>query len=94
MKKPHLEVTELHGKCSECDVYFTFGGKGVIAGHEAAITALREQFRTHFRKVHLLDDASQAAVRIVREATEDRAHHRDKPGIRRFPSFWHETWRG
>jgi hypothetical protein len=72
MKKPHLEVTELHGKCSACEVYFTVGGKEAIASPETGIAALQEQFRTHFRKVHLHEDASQAAARVVREATEQK----------------------
>jgi hypothetical protein len=59
--RPHLEVTELHGKCAACDVFFTVGGKEVIASPEAGIAALQEQFRTHFRKVHMLVEASQAA---------------------------------
>jgi hypothetical protein len=31
---------------------------------------LNKDFETHFGQVHLRDDASQAAARIVRDATE------------------------
>jgi hypothetical protein len=33
---------------------------------------MEAQFREHFRNVHEREDASQAAARIVREATEDK----------------------
>lgn len=74
MKKPHLEVTQndasgLHGRCSSCDVYFSISGPG-LANPKAAMEALQAQFYKHFEKVHMREDASQAAARIVKEATE------------------------
>ena len=76
MKKPHLEVTQddksgLHGKCSSCDRYFTFGGPGLARNPEAAMRTMQRQFDKHFKQVHMREDASQAAARIVKEATKD-----------------------
>ncbi len=76
MKKPHLEITQndkagLHGKCSSCDAYFTIGGPGLTRNPAAAMKTLQRQFDKHFRQIHMREDPSQAAARIVREATEN-----------------------
>ncbi len=75
MKEPHLEVTQnkksgLHRKCSSCDEYFTIGGPGLARNSAAAMRSLQRQFDKHCRQVHMRDDASHAAVRIVKQATE------------------------
>ena len=77
MKKPTLVITKrvgstpIKGKCSSCpEVEFSTEGKiGTAAEH---MNALREEFKLHFADVHMREDASQAAARIVREATEDK----------------------
>ena len=76
MKKPHLEITQndkagLHGKCSSCDAYFTIGGPGLVRNPAVAMKTLQRQFDKHFRQIHMREDPSQAAARIVREATEN-----------------------
>ena len=76
MKKPTLVITKragsipIKGKCSSCpEVEFSTEGKiGTAAEH---MNALREEFKLHFADVHMREDASQAAARIVREATEN-----------------------
>lgn len=57
MKKPHLEITQnnksgLHGKCSSCDTYFTFGGPGLARNPGAAMRTMQRQFDKHFKQVH------------------------------------------
>ena len=76
MKKPTLVITKhkgsiaIKGKCSSCpEVEFSTEGKiGTAAEH---LNALHEEFKLHFEDVHIREDASQAAARIVREATKD-----------------------
>ena len=76
MKKPTLVITKragsipIKGKCSSCpEVEFSTEGKiGTGAEH---MNALREEFKLHFADVHMREDASQAAARIVRQATEN-----------------------
>jgi hypothetical protein len=36
------------------------------------LAMLEEEFDEHFKKVHLREDASQAAAQIVKKATKDR----------------------
>jgi len=74
MKKPHLIITEqehgigLTGKCSACpESEFSFGMLGVSDDRREMI---QRMFDSHFKEVHLREDASQAAARIVREATQ------------------------
>ena len=76
MKKPHLVILKsekqypLIGGCSACaNVTFmnTTTPIGVPAEHRALLEKL---FQKHFRDVHMREDASQAAARVVREATE------------------------
>jgi len=70
MKKPHLVRnlrpdnqigTMVAGACSSCP-------KAVFQADSDK--ALEEKFSAHFREVHMKEDASQAAARIVREATK------------------------
>ena len=76
MKKPTLVIPKragsipIKGKCSSCpEVEFSTEGKiGTAAEH---MNALREEFKLHFADVHMREDASQAAARIVRQATEN-----------------------
>ena len=74
MKKPELVVTEtgkgLHGKCSSCP-------ESVFKVHVPEDTPdyrdyLQSTFNLHFKTVHMHEDASQAAARIVKEATEGK----------------------
>ena len=74
MKKPHLVVTDrqddspVRCTCSACpNVIFA---PPVMGDSSYNLAMLEEQFDEHFKKVHLREDASQAA-RIVREATEE-----------------------
>jgi hypothetical protein len=73
MKKPHLEITEwdnempIRGKCSSCaDTEFTAKPRTVEKNQKLMGT----MFAEHFKRVHLREDASQAAARVVGEATE------------------------
>jgi len=74
MTKPHLEIlseaddTLLRGRCSACkDVTFSLS-----RSTESSLALIHGMFSEHFRKVHMSEDASQVAARIVREATKDR----------------------
>jgi len=76
MKKPHLVVIQrtadgiaLAGECSSCGIKYHFQVGGEQADNERK---LQELFDQHFKHVHLREDASQAAARVVREATEDK----------------------
>jgi hypothetical protein len=77
MKEPELLITRevggipILGGCSSCeDVIFESGDPiGIAMEHQQKLEKL---FREHFRMVHMLEDASQAAARIVREATEGK----------------------
>jgi hypothetical protein len=75
MKKPHLVVMErrdeipVRGTCSACpDMIFA---PAVMGDRRYNFEVLRKLFDEHFKKVHLREDASQAAARIVREATTE-----------------------
>ncbi|MGA8538960.1 MAG: hypothetical protein WB566_05640, partial [Terriglobales bacterium] len=72
MKKPALEVTALHGLvpvegvCTFCpDVKFRVTKPPEILDVEEAKQSLLRQFKRHFEQVHMREDASQAAARIV-----------------------------
>jgi hypothetical protein len=74
MKKPHLVVTQhagippmpIQGECSACqDIHFVVGGGSPSENAKM----LEAAFEKHFKDVHLKEDASQAAARVVREAT-------------------------
>lgn len=77
MKKPELTITKydmivpVEGGCTSCPaVRFTVPHPERMGPPEAQ-NALNGQFKRHLKEVHLREDASQAAVRIVRQATED-----------------------
>ena len=60
----------LSGHCSSCpDVKFYPTEK--TAGEIQKRAEMKAAFDRHFIQKHLRDDASQAAARIVREATQD-----------------------
>jgi hypothetical protein len=73
MKKPHLvknlvreghpRETSVVGGCSSCQ-------NAVFRADDDE--KLQAKFDTHFKQVHMHEDASQTAARIVREATEDK----------------------
>jgi hypothetical protein len=72
MKKPHLVILSdeadpiLKGRCSSCEgVTFSLS-----RNTESSLALIHGMFSEHFRLVHIREDASQAAARIVREATE------------------------
>jgi hypothetical protein len=77
MEKPHLVIikevnlTPVQGVCSSCkDVVFNIDSNVAFARENKQ--NLENQFREHFRNVHEREGASQAAARIVREATENK----------------------
>jgi hypothetical protein len=72
MKKPELIIEStpdddfISIRCSSCDTF-----KVRIEGNTlASKTMIRGIYDLHFRYIHVSEDASQAAARIVREATE------------------------
>ena len=73
MKKPHLVITQevngvpVHSWCPDIQTVQTGSAIGIAEERHSKLDSLS---REHFRKVHLREDASQAATRIVREATE------------------------
>jgi hypothetical protein len=77
MKKPELHVTKyqgpiaVEGGCTSCPNEVFRAKLTPTMGPPEALNQLNGQFKAHFKKVHLSEDASQAAARIVREATED-----------------------
>jgi hypothetical protein len=73
MKKPELVISEsqgrAYGRCSSCPGEEF---KAVVQMDSPGyVEFLQTAFKTHFKAVHLREDASQAAARIVREATKD-----------------------
>lgn len=74
-KKPSLEITEwidkvpTKARCSECkDVVFVTIGQ--MRGAEEQMRNFSEKFQAHLKDRHAREDVSQAAFRVVREATE------------------------
>jgi|HubBroStandDraft_6_1064221.scaffolds.fasta_scaffold54581_2 hypothetical protein len=76
MKKPTFKITKyngltpIEGGCTACDdvtFHLMFPDR---ATKQSALDDLQREFKMHFEHVHLREDASQAAARIVREATE------------------------
>jgi hypothetical protein len=73
MKKPHLvknliregnpRESTVVGGCSSCP-------NAVFQADDDE--KLQAKFDAHFQQVHMREDASQTAARIVREATENR----------------------
>jgi hypothetical protein len=78
MRKPELRITErlggipTGGICSACPTSTFHTGSRRISTVEEHERILKALFDHHFEKVHLREDASQSAARIVREGTEDR----------------------
>jgi hypothetical protein len=77
MKKPELIITKKRGLipyagiCSSCPAIGEFRVGTNQPNREKNEKILNAAFERHFKKVHLTEDASQAAARIVREATKD-----------------------
>jgi len=78
MKKPELRIRKYNGQspieavCSSCGdaiPFFVAARGGKPEDNQAELQAA---FDRHFKETHLREDASQAAARIVKEATEDR----------------------
>jgi hypothetical protein len=75
MKKPELEITQringipVEGRCSACPG-FMFHSEGTVGKSGDHEQRLKDMFAEHFKNVHMREDASQAAARVVREATE------------------------
>jgi hypothetical protein len=78
MKVPSLEITEhsgvvpIRGICTACPAIEFRVKVPVSLDRERAIESLKEQFDRHFKRVHLREDVSQVAARIVRQATESK----------------------
>jgi hypothetical protein len=79
MKKPSLRVTKwlgdipVGGECTACaSVRFEIGPISHRPTREEYRHTLQQEFDRHLKNVHLREDPSQAAARIVREATEDK----------------------
>ena len=60
----------LWGKCSTCE-NVTFPPNDKPSSQIEQTLRLNVLFDSHFQKVHMREDASQAAARIVREATKE-----------------------
>jgi len=77
MNKPTLRYTAwlgdipVEGECTSCPNEGKFHVAGGRPSREENEKALQKAFDLHFKSVHMREDASQAAVRIVREATKD-----------------------
>jgi hypothetical protein len=56
-------------KCPACPATFSIASYGGTS--EEKLAQIDEAYTKHFNDVHRHEDASQAAVRIVREATKD-----------------------
>jgi hypothetical protein len=77
MKMPNLQITKWHGMspvealCSSCrNAISTFiSARPGNPGDNLA--ELKAAFDRHFKEVHMREDASQSAARVLREATED-----------------------
>ena len=73
MKKPEMVIESVPNddfiviRCSSCDD-FRVRIEGNTLAHKSLIRGI---FDLHFKQVHMREDASQAAARIVREATKD-----------------------
>jgi hypothetical protein len=73
MKKPSLiKVSETLYGCSSCKDWTATMDTRKDNTPAAIQERAEKHFANHFKQVHLREDASQAAARIVREATEDR----------------------
>jgi hypothetical protein len=75
MKKPHLVIVgrdgvPLWGHCSSCEDV-KFSPKDIRKHITEQEAGMRADFDQHFVRVHMRENASQAAARIVRQETED-----------------------
>jgi hypothetical protein len=76
MTKPKLHINEwigqapVKGECTVCPYPATFFSVTTLGSIEDNQAHLERRFAEHFQKVHSREDFSQAAARIVREATE------------------------
>jgi hypothetical protein len=75
MQKPNLEITErqngipIRGKCSSCaDTEFTAKLRSIEKNQQL----LDKMFADHVKRIHMREDANQAASRVVPEATEGK----------------------
>jgi len=64
MKKPQLEITQndksgLHGMCSSCDTYFTFGGPRLARDPAAAMRSMQRQFDKHSKQAHMREETAK-----------------------------------
>ncbi len=79
MKKPSLRITKylgneipVDGVCTACpDIVFQVSKLPLPPTAEEGKAKLEKLFNEHFAKMHLREDARQAAARIVREATKN-----------------------
>jgi len=78
IKKPSLRIIKFNGlvpvggRCTACEgISFHLTLPDRVTDPQVGANALQEQFQLHFDHVHLREDASQAAARIGREATEN-----------------------
>jgi hypothetical protein len=75
MKKAELVIESrpdeeiLAGHCSSCPTTAQFRFRGNTLKHKEL---MRSAFDKHFQRVHMHEDANQAAARTVREATENQ----------------------
>ena len=79
MKKPHLVVTEtrneapVRGTCSACrEVTFA---PPVMGDKSYNLALLEEEFDEHFKKVHLREDARQAAAQLLPSLRQRHTEH-------------------
>lgn len=79
MKKPELHVTvnsgggaiPTEGTCTSCPTEKFRIKVPDNLDRKDALSSLQRQFDQHFKRVHMREDASQSAARIVREATDN-----------------------
>jgi hypothetical protein len=77
MKKPSLRITKwlgdipIEGECTSCPEIGKFGVRSTRPNKAEHQKQLQQAFDSHFKEVHLREDASHAAARIVVEATEN-----------------------
>lgn len=76
MAKPKLILTHQHGvpvsaKCSECGEEMPNGDPRVVTAEDNK-KWFAHHFEQHLGKKHSREDFSQAAARIVKEATKER----------------------
>jgi len=73
-------------KCPACSETFCIDSYAGNTG-EDRIIQMESAYEKHFNKVHAHEDASQAAARIVREATK-MGRNRDRRNVPEFFGGW------